>query len=124
MVDQVERASENPWYAWKASPPLSALVETVAQAAKAYEPNPVGLIANAIASRKNNSKAEYLRAFVYLTFEEHNGRAGTYDIVPTPAVKNAMAIAANVAFNQSNNDISPDDVRKALRNVKGRTMKG
>ena len=119
MVDQVERASENPWYAWEAAPPLSALIETVAQAAKAYEPNPGGLIANAIASRKNNSKAEYLRAFVYLMFEEHSWRAGAYNIAPTPAVKNAMAIAANVAINQSHIDASPDDVRKAFLYVKG-----
>jgi hypothetical protein len=75
------------------------------------------MIVSAISSRKNNSKAEYLRAFVHLLFEVHHWRAGPYHIAPTTAVKNAMAIAANVAINQENIDVSPDDVRKAIKKI-------
>lgn len=111
------RARQNPWHIWEVAPPLSALLETVAKVAKAYEPKPEGIIASAISSRKKNSKAEYLRAFVHLLFEEHHWRSGPYNIAPTNAVKNAMAIAAIVAIDHPNIDVSPDDVRKAIKKI-------
>ena len=59
-----------------------------------------------IQTRQDSKKASYLRAFA-ANLEK--------DLIPlSPAVKRAMAITANVVFNDPNLDITEDDVRKAL----------
>jgi hypothetical protein len=98
-------------YAWTTSPSLAGLLDTVANAAKIFEPEIFGLPAAAIASRKRNPKTEYLRGFAHLLKEVHG-------IDLTTRVMNAMAITANVAINEPDVDVTYDDVRKAVETFK------
>ncbi len=52
---------------WNSAPPVHALLQTLAEAAKAFEPQ-LGsdMIHAALLSRQINSKTEYLRAFAEL----------------------------------------------------------
>jgi hypothetical protein len=83
------------------------LLDTLANAARSFNPSATGMIGAAIASRQRSPKTEYLRAFGKLLSDEH-GFALT-----TPIVK-AMAITANVVINLPDVDVTYDDVRKAL----------
>lgn len=94
--------------AWETSPPFSALLETVSQAAREYEPQLTGKIAAALSSRKGTPHTQYLRAFADLLIN-------TYHFKITTPIQKAMAIVATVALDDPNVDISHDDVRKALK---------
>ena len=63
-------------------------------------------IRSAMSTRQNSRKTSYIRAFAAHLEERH--------IAITSAVKRAMAITGNVIFNDTNMNISEDDVRKAL----------
>jgi hypothetical protein len=63
-------------------------------------------IRSAMSTRQNSRKTSYIRAFAAHLEESH--------IAITSAVKRAMAITGNVIFNDTNMNISEDDVRKAL----------
>lgn len=95
-------------YAWGKSPPFSALIDTLAQAALTYEPcEPSPMIASAISSQKTNTKTEYLRAFADLLITVHG-----FEITGT--MKKIIAKTATVVINHPDADVSYDDVRKAL----------
>jgi hypothetical protein len=106
-ITREERARNMLRYAWGVCPEISALLETLARAARSFEPSLPEAIGAAIASRQHNPKMEYLRALGKLLTDEH-GIALT-----TPIVK-AMAITATVVINLPDVYVTYDDVRKAL----------
>ena len=73
-------------------------------AARAYQPAEMGALHAALASRKGNSTAEYLRAFNWML-------GGTSR---TPALIKAMAITATVVLNDPDHDVTPADVRGVI----------
>lgn len=111
-IDPKEAARNDLRYAWGTAPDLSELLDTVAKAARDFQPSESGMIGAAIDSRKSNTKAEYLRAFGSLLTDEHG-------FTLTVEFMNAMAVTANVVINQSDIDVSYDDVRKALSKLGG-----
>jgi hypothetical protein len=96
-------------YAWGAAPDFSALLETVASAARSFKPSLPDAIGAAVKLRQHNPKTEYLRAFGKLLTVQ--GFALT-----TPIMK-AMAITATVVINRPDVDVTYDDVRKALQRL-------
>lgn len=94
-------------YGWEKAPPFSALLKTVAKAARNFMPEEGGFIGEAISSRKHNPRIEYLRAFAYLLTHHHK-------INLTQRVIQAMTIATNVAVNDPDFDVTVDDALKAL----------
>lgn len=99
-------------YAWGTAPDFSALLGTMANAARAFKPSETGMIGAAIKSRQRSQKTEYLRAFGNLLTDDH-GFALT-----TPIMK-AMSIVANVVINLPDVDVTYDDARKALEKLGG-----
>ena len=69
------------------------------------------MVGVAIESRQRSPKTEYLRAFGFLVTVH---RLANWQIALTTPVMQAMAIAANVAMNLPDVDVTYDDVRKAL----------
>jgi len=106
-IDPAEEVSNTLHYAWEKSPPLSALLKTVSEAAKEFKPSESGMIGAAIDSRQQSVKAEYIRAFGNLLTEQ-------YRFIMTTDIMKAMAIAANVVIDEPDIDTTYDDVRKAL----------
>ncbi len=108
-IDQMEEAQNMLRYAWETAPDFSALLGTMANAARRFKPSESGCIGAAIESRQKSPKTEYLRAFGNLLTDVHNFT------LTTPIMK-AMAIVANVVFNLPDDvDVTYDDVRKALK---------
>jgi hypothetical protein len=96
-------------YAWGTAPDFSALLETVARAARSFKPSAPGMIGASVKSRQHNQKTEYLRAFGKLLTVQ--GFALT-----TPIMKE-MVITASVVINLPDVDVTYDDVRKALQRL-------
>jgi len=94
-------------YAWGTAPHFSALLGTIANAARAFKPSESGMIGAAIRSRQRSPKTEYLRAFGNLLTEVHK-------FALTTPIMQAMAIVANVVINLPDVDVTYDDVRKVL----------
>jgi len=112
-TDPAEQGRATLRYAWGKSPPLSALLDTVAEAARGFKPSEYGMIGAAIESRQRSIKTEYLRAFGNLLTDVHH-------MTLTTAVMQAMATVANVAINLPDDvDVTYDDVRKALARLGG-----
>ena len=111
-IDPIQQQLEDLRYAWGTAPDLSALLETLAAAARGWKPGETGFIAAAIESRQRSAKTEYLRAFGSLLIDRHN-------VNLTTAIMQAMAIAANVVINLPDVDVTYDDVRKALARIGG-----
>lgn len=93
-------------YAWGIAPDLPQLLETVAKAARDYEPRFYGRIGDAIAKQKPSPKTEYIRALRSMLKDAR--------IDETPAVRNAIACVTTVALNDPDMVASYDDVRQAL----------
>jgi hypothetical protein len=93
-------------YAWGTAPEFSALLETVASAARDFKPSETGMIGAAIESRQRSPKTEYLRAFGNLLTDVHG-------IALTTPIMQAMAITANVVINLPDVYVTYDDVRKS-----------
>ena len=100
----VAQLREDIGYTWGIAPGLPELLDTVARAARNYEPQFYGRIGAAIEKRQNNDKTQYLRAFRH----ELDG----FDM--TLPILNAMACMATVALNDPNVVVSCDDVKQAL----------
>ena len=114
-IDPEEEQRNTLRYAWGTAPDVSALLDTVAMAAREFKPNESGIIGAAIVSRQQSTKTEYLRAFGNLLTDAHH-------LTLTPGVMKAMAIVANVAINLPDVDVTYDDVRKSLVNRNGETL--
>lgn len=106
-IDPNEGARNSLRYAWGTAPPLSALLDTVAKAARDFKPSESGMISAAIASRQRSINKEYLRAFGNLLTDIHG-------FAPTIEIKKAMATVATVVINLPDVDVSYDDVCKAF----------
>jgi hypothetical protein len=88
------------------APEVSELLETLANAARSFNPSVTGMIGAAVESRQRSLKSGYLRAF---------GKALTdHGIALTTPVMKAMATTATVVIDLPNVDVTYDDVRKAL----------
>jgi hypothetical protein len=106
-IDPAERARNTTRYAWGLSPPVAALLETLANVARHWEPAEAGFIAAAVGKRQHNQKTEYLRAFAHLLTDGHQFTLAS-------PIMHAMAATANVVINDDDIDTSYDDVRKAV----------
>ncbi|MBZ0104611.1 MAG: hypothetical protein K8H84_03180 [Sulfuricella denitrificans] len=115
QIEPGERTRQAVGYAWQNAPYFPALLETVAQAARDYEPQETGATAAAIASQKSARKTEYLRSLAFLLKE-------TYHINLSVGIMKAMAIAAMVALDDPDLDCSYDDVRKAIGSSKTKPL--
>ena len=112
-IDPEEKARNTLRYAWGTAPDFSALLGTVAKAARDFTPSESGMIGAAINSRQSSPKTEYLRAFGNVLTEVH-------EFALTTSIMQAMAIVANVVINQTEVDVTYDDVRKALARLGGK----
>ncbi len=114
-IDPVEKARNMLRYAWGTAPDLSALLGTMAKAARAFKLSEPGMIGAAIGSRQRSPKTEYLRAFGNLLTDVHK-------FALTTPIMQAMATVANVVINLPNVDVTYDDVRKALAKLGGERL--
>jgi len=114
-IDHAQQQRETLRYAWGTAPDLPELLDTVASAARRWEPDGTGFIAAAIESRQRSAKTEFLRAFGSLL-------ADTHHLPLTAVVRKAMAITANVVINLPGVDVTYDDVRKALAKLGGERL--
>ena len=114
-IDPAEEARNNLRYAWGTAPDFSALLGTMANAARSFKPSESGMIGAAIKSRQQSAKTENLRAFGNLLTDVHKFT------LTTPIMK-AMAIVANVVINLPDVDVTYDDVRKALATLGGERL--
>jgi hypothetical protein len=108
-IDPVKSYQNTIKYIWGLAPDFSALLRTVADAAKHFKPEEDGVVRAAIAKRESNPKTEFLRAFSHLLKEGH-------EILIGPIEMNAMALIANVVINLPHIDVSYDDVAKTINN--------
>lgn len=106
LADPGEKVAADLDYIWGIAPDLPELLDTVAKAARNYEPQFYGRIGAAVGKREGNIKTNYLRAFGHMLAEAR--------IEPTPDVQNAVARMATVAINDAAIEVSSDDVRQAL----------
>jgi hypothetical protein len=106
-IDPEEASRNGLRYAWGTAPDFPALLDTVAKAARRFKPSATGMIGAAIESQKKNASIEYLRAF-------KNHLTDVYGLELTLPIMQAMAIVANIVINQSEVDVTYDDVRHAL----------
>ena len=112
-IDPVEGERNTLRYAWGTAPNFSALLDTVAKAARDFKPSESGMIGAAIAKREKNIKTEYLRAFGNMLTDAHG-------FVLTTPIMQAMAIVANVVINLPDDvDVTYNDVRQALAKLRG-----
>jgi len=114
-IDPEEEARNMLRYAWGTAPDFSALLGTMANAARAFKPSETGMIGAAIESRQRSPKTEYLRAFGNLLTDVHR-------FALTTQTMQAMAIVANVVINLPDVDVTYDDVRKALAKLGGERL--
>jgi hypothetical protein len=114
-IEPVEQARSNVGYAWTTAPDFPALLNTVVKAARDFEPRQTQMIGAAIASRKQNPKTDYLRAFAHLLTDVHH-------LTPTTPIMRAMAVVATVVVNLPDIDVTYDDVRKALERLSGESL--
>jgi hypothetical protein len=114
-IDPEEEARNMLRYAWGTAPDFSALLGTMASAARAFKPSESGMLGAAIASRQKSPKTEYLRAFGNLLTDVHR-------FALTTPTMHAMAIVANVVINLPDVDVTYNDVRKALAKLGGEQL--
>ena len=103
-VDNEQRHSFH--YIWNIAPSVRECLLTMVKAAREFKPQEFGMIGAAVSNRQANAKTEYIRAFAAALRKR--------EIVISANVQKAMAIAANVALNDENVDVSFKDVKQAL----------
>lgn len=114
-IDPKEEARNMLRYAWGTAPDFSALLGTMANAARNFKPSESGMIGAAIESRQRSPKTECLRAFGSLLTDVHG-------FTLTKPMMQAMVIVANVVINLPDVDVTYDDVRKALAKLGGERL--
>lgn len=107
-IDPKKAARDMLHYAWRTAPDFSALLVTLANAARSFKPSESGMIGAAIASRKGTATTAYLRAF-------GNRLTDVHRIAMTTPIMQAMALVANVVLNLPDVDVTYDTVRKVLK---------
>ena len=98
-------------YAWSVAPEFSALLDVLADAARDTEPSESGFIRSAIQSRQHNAKTEFVRAIAHRL-------DGSSEIPFSNPLFHAIAMVAPIAMDDSEPDVTYDDVRKALSQMK------
>ena len=108
-IDPEEKARNALRYVWGTAPDLSELLDTVAKAARDFQPSERGMIGAAIQTRQKSraGNKEYLRAFGNQLTEVHG-------ISPTINIMKAMADVATVVINDNDFVVSYDDVVKSI----------
>ena len=110
-IDPRDSARNMVCYAWENAPDFSALIGTMAEAARRFgNGNAVhvfGTVNAATATRQHNKKTDYLRAVLHKLRECHFPL--TSDCAPAAP---AVATVANVVLNDDKHDVTADDVRK------------
>ena len=91
-------------YAWGTAPDLSEILKTVTKAAKSFIPAEDGIIGDAIASREQNLKNEFIRAFIAQLKDKNK-------LLITEDLQKAMAIVANVIINHPDIDVTIKDIK-------------
>jgi hypothetical protein len=109
ILDVIYESSQYGSLAESQRPLTIELIEEIAVAARKYTPEFYGAAGAATVSRKNNPKTQYIRSFWYVL--QHEVFA---DVRKTSDVIHALAITATVVLNGPDDDVSYDDVRKAL----------
>lgn len=89
------------------TPPLSAMLQTLADGARKFTPSESGMIGVAISSQKENNRLEYVRALAILLID------AKYFTLTNSLIK-AIEITANVTIDSPDGGLTHDDVRKAL----------
>jgi hypothetical protein len=85
------------------------IIGSIGNAARCYTPRLMGAAGAATRSRKSTPKTQYLRSFWHLAEWGVASR-----LSKTSNLFKALAISATVAINDPDEDVSYDDVRKAL----------
>ena len=98
-------------YTWDTAPSFTALLGTISRAATEFRFRHSEIVQAAIVTRQENSKYEYLRAFIYQLRNE-----STLNF--TPDIKEAMAIVCEVCLDDPDQDVSSRDVNEALKAIK------
>lgn len=111
VINPVEQARATLRYAWEKSPPLSALITTLATAARAFTPAEGGMIGAAIKTRQSNPATEYIRAFAHLLTDQHR-------FILNTSMMKAMAVIATVVIGEDDTDITYDNVRKIVAKLR------
>jgi hypothetical protein len=106
-IDSDEEIRNTISYAWGMAPDIPAVLDTLADVARRYEPVEGGFIGAALGSRQKSIKTEYLRGFAHRLTDQRR-----FDL--TSPIMHAMAITANVVIDDTDVDVSYDDVRKAV----------
>lgn len=114
-IDPEEEARNMLGYAWGTAPDVSALLVTMAKAARAFEPSQPGMIGAAFKSRQDSPKTQYLRAF-------GNSLTDVHKFALTAPIMKAMAHVANVVINLPDVDVTYDDVRHAIAKPRGKRL--
>jgi len=94
-------------YAWTTAPEFSELLDTLAEAARSFDPKDSGMVEAASGSRKRNQKNEYLRALLYLLIDVHG-------FAITEPIMKAIAIVTTVAIDSPDVVATYSDVKNAL----------
>jgi hypothetical protein len=105
--------------AWSAAPDVPALLDALGRVARDFQPEELGAVGAALASRQNSVKQAYLRAFLYLLTEQghialfaDSAKGGLL-----LAVRKAIRIMADVAVNSPDAVFSDGDVSAAVENL-------
>jgi hypothetical protein len=109
VIDQQDETRNVLRYTWGTAPDFSELLDTVARAAREFQPSESGMIGAAIKSRQQSraENKEYLRAF-------GNQLAEVRGFPLTINIMKAMADVATVVINDRDFVVSYDDVVKAI----------
>lgn len=109
VIDQQDETRNVLRYTWGTAPSFSELLDTVARAAREFQPSESGMIGAAIKSRQQSraENKEYLRAF-------GNQLAEVRGFPLTINIMKAMADVATVVINDRDFIVSYDDVVKAI----------
>ncbi|WP_058868145.1 hypothetical protein [Chloracidobacterium thermophilum] len=109
LLEQLPDSNDDVRRAWEVAPGLEDLLTAVARLCREFEPRPYGC-ADVVRSRKSGEKSERIRSLA-------NRVTKYFGFALTPRLKRAMAIALTVHFNDPNDEVSYEHVRKIARNL-------
>ncbi len=105
LLEQLPDSDDDARHAWESAPGLTDLLATIARLCREFKPRP-RVAAAAARSRKRGDKAEPIRALAE-TLTKYCG------FTLTPRLMRAIAITLTVNFNDPNEEVSYEQVRKA-----------
>ena len=121
VVERPDYPEERAWrllcYGWSKAPPVAAMLDALANAARQFKPSQDGFIGAAVESRQKNPKLEYIRAFAALLTDNYK-----LSMTPLP-IRKAMARIATVIIGDPNVEVTYDDVSYTLKGLSGYVSK-